>query len=203
MTDLEQYLSPVRNDGQSYIYFAKYFNGKEIYEYDNETTHLNFNDIDQSHTKYFGLIGNGMKMYWDISTGIFHLGKNEYIINISSEDEIINYIGVNKDLITFKNAHTDSMINGGQIENIGNNIIDSYFTGFKMNFKSIFIQILFGIPVTGNDRRPFFGVRISNKEDKKYNVELIGLNGENKMKFSKNEMILKDGKSSISELYFN
>lgn len=203
MTDLEQYMSPVRNEGQSYIYFAKYFNGKEVYEYDNETNHLNFNDIDQSHTKYFGLIGNGMKMYWDISTGIFHLGKNEYIINISSGEEIVNYIGIDKDLITFKNAHTDSMINGGQIENIGTNIIDSYFIGFKMNFKSVFIQIVFGIPVSGNDRRPFFGVRISNKEDKKYNVELVGLNGENKMKFSKNEMILKDGKSSIIELYFN
>lgn len=200
---IENYLSPVKDEGQVYIYFAKYFDGKEIYEYDNEGNHLIFKDVDQSHTKYFGLIGNGMKMYWDISTGIFHLGKNEYIIKISSDDEVVNYLGINKDLITFKNAHTDSMINGGTIQGVGNNIIDAYFIGFKMNYKSLFIQILFGIPVTGTDRRPFFGIRISNKEDKLYNVELLGLNGENKMKFSKNEVLLKDGKSSVTELYFN
>lgn len=203
MGAIENYLSPVKDEGQVYIYFAKYFDGKEIYEYDNEENHLRFKDVDQSSTKYFGLIGNGMKMYWDISTGIFHLGKNEYIIKISSDDEIVNYLGINKDLITFKNAHTDSMINGGTIQDVGNNIIDAYFVGFKMNYKSLFIQILFGIPVTGTDRRPFFGIRISNKEDKLYNVELLGLNGENKMKFSKNEVLLKDGKSSVTELYFN
>ena len=95
------------------------------------------------------------------------------------------------------------MINGGTIQDVGSNIIDAYFIGFKMNYKSLFIQILFGIPVTGTDRRPFFGIRISNKEDKLYNVELLGLNGENKMKFSKNEVLLKDGKSSVTELYFN
>ena len=203
MGAIENYLSPVKDEGQVYIYFAKYFDGKEIYEYDNEGNHLRFQDVNQSHTKYFGLIGNGMKMYWDISTGIFHLGKNEYIIKISSDDEIVNYLGINKDLITFKNAHTDSMINGGTIQGVGSNIIDAYFIGFKMNYKSLFIQILFGIPVTGTDRRPFFGIRISNKEDKLYNVELLGLNGENKMKFSKNEVLLKDGKSSVTELYFN
>lgn len=203
MGAIENYLSPVKDEGQVYIYFAKYFDGKEIYEYDNEENHLKFKDVIQSHTKYFGLIGNGMKMYWDISTGIFHLGKNEYIIKISSDDEVVNYLGINKDLITFKNAHTDSMINGGTIQGVGSNIIDAYFIGFKMNYKSLFIQILFGIPVTGTDRRPFFGIRISNKEDKLYNVELLGLNGENKMKFSKNEVLLKDGKSSVTELYFN
>ena len=203
MGAIENYLSPVKDEGQVYIYFAKYFDGKEIYEYDNEENHLKFKDVIQSHTKYFGLIGNGMKMYWDISTGIFHLGKNEYIIKISSDDEVVNYLGINKDLITFKNAHTDSMINGGTIQGVGSNIIDAYFIGFKMNYKSLFIQILFGIPVTGTDRKPFFGIRISNKEDKLYNVELLGLNGENKMKFSKNEVLLKDGKSSVTELYFN
>lgn len=203
---LSDLISPVSDDGQSYIYYATYFDGTSIYEYDDNQKHFNFSDIDQKKVKYFGLIGNSIKAYWDISTGIFHLGKEEYIINISDKNtgNIIPYIKTKKDLITFKDAHTDAICSGNSIKvsEMGN-IIDSYFIGFKMNTESIFTQILFGIPMTRADRRPFFGVRISNKKDNNYTAELIGLNGEDENLFSRRDIDLKDGKSSAVELHFN
>lgn len=187
---------------QAYIYFAEYFNGEILYEYDNDHNHLDFKDIVQSKVKYFGFIGNGIKVYWDIPAGILHIGKREYTVKLSSSKGTLSFIG-KKDLITFKLAHTDSMINGGTLpKNERGNIIDCFFIGFKMNLDSVFTQILFAIPVTGQDRRSYFAVRISNKNDEIYTAELIGMNGEDESKFSKKEIELKDGKSSATELYF-
>jgi hypothetical protein len=200
---IERLLSPEKDDGQVYIYYAQYFDGTILYEYDNDHNHLDFNSIDQDKVKYFGFIGNGMKIYWDIPAGILHIGKREYMIKISSPNSILPIIGSKKDLITFKMAHTDSLVCGGSIKksDLGN-IIDGFYIGFKMNLDSVFTQILFGIPVTGKDLRPYFGVRISNKKDEIYTAELIGLNGEDESNFTKTNIELKDGKSSAVELYF-
>ena len=198
---LEQLLSPASNDGQDYIYFVKYFNGKTLYEYDEDLNHFDFKDINQSQVKLFGLIGNGIKLYWDIPAGIFHIGKNEYGIRISNGSLELPQYGITKDLITFKMAHTDSIVSGGSTKSLGN-IIDSYFVGFKMNVETAFVQILFSIPINGEDLRPFFAVRISNKQDSNYTAELLGLNGEDSSKFSKKDINLKDGKSSVTQLFF-
>lgn len=199
---IEQLLSPASNDGQDYIYFAKYFDGKILYEYDEDLNHLDFNSIEKGKVKQFGLIGNGIKLYWDIPTGIFHIGKNEYGIRITNGSLELPQYGIQKDLITFKMAHTDSLVSGGSTKSLGN-IIDSYFVGFKMNVETAFVQILFSIPINGEDLRPFFAVRISNKQDSKYTAELLGLNGEDSSKFSKQDINLKDGKSSVTQLYFS
>ena len=202
---IERLLSPVKDDGQVYIYYAEYYDGTRLYEYDDEQNHLDFKNIDQSKVKYFGLIGNMMNIYWDIPTGILHIGKNEYMIKItSSNGNTLPVIGSKKDLITFKMAHTDNMISGGAIQKSEKgNVIDHFCIGYKMNLDEVFTQIIFDIPVTGSDRRPFFGVRISNKNDSIYTAELVGLNGEDSSKFTKTEIKLKDGKSSAVELYFN
>ena len=204
---IEKLMSP-END-QCYIYYAEYFDGTILYEYDNDHNHLDFNSIDQSKVKYFGFIGNGMKIYWDIQTCIFYIRNKEYSVDVYSEDENIS-IPIStqkKDLITFKLAHTDCLISGGATipKNERGNIIDTFFIGFKTNYnENVYIQILFGIPMTGQDRRPFFGVRISSKNDKIYTAKLVGLNEtEDTSNFSKKEIKLKDGKSSAVELYFN
>lgn len=206
MTTTEQAIEKLRSPehDQVYIYFAEYFDGTILYEYDNNHAHLNFQDIDQSKVKYFGFIGNGMKIYWDIPAGILHIGKKEYMVKISSDTSILPITGSKKGLITFKLAHTDSMINGGRItrSEMGN-VIDCFCIGFKMNLDSVFTQILFNIPMTGPNRKPFFGVRISNKNDEIYTAELIGMNGEDESTFTKKEIKLTDGKSSAVELYFN
>jgi hypothetical protein len=165
---------------------------------------LDFNSIDQTKVKYFGFIGNGMKIYWDIPAGILHIGKREYMVKILSSNSILPISGSKKDLITFKMAHTDNLVCGGVIKksDLGN-IIDGFYIGFKMNLDSVFTQILFCIPVTGTDLRPYFGVRISNKKDKIYTAELVGLNGEDESNFTKTNIELKDGKSSAVELYFS
>ena len=202
MNSIEELLSPAAKEGQDYIYFAKYYDRSFIYEYDNDLNHFKFDDIDKSKVKLFGLIGNGIKLYWDIPTGIFHIGKNEYGIRISNGSLELPQYGMQKDLITFKVAHTDAIVSGGKTTSMGN-IIDSYFIGFKMSVETAFVQILFSIPINGEDLRPFFAVRISNKQDSNYTAELLGLNGEDSSKFSKKDINVKDGKSSITQLYFN
>ena len=202
---IESLKSP-END-QEYIYFAEYYDGTILYEYDNDHNHLNFNSIEQDKVHYFGFIGNGMKVYWDLQTGLFYIGKQWYKIVISAIEDENNFIPVSvesqkKDLITFKEAHTDCLINGGYLpEDQRGNIIDGYFIGFKTKMEDVFIQILFSIPVTGADRRPFFGVRISSKNDKTYRAELTGTTDSNK--FSRKDIKLRDGKSSAVELRFN
>ena len=57
------------------------------------------------------------------------------------------------------------------------------------------------MPVTGADRRPFFGVRVSSKNDKIYRAELTGTSDHEK--FSRKDIELRDGKSSAVELRFN
>lgn len=199
---IEKLRSPEHD--QAYIYYAEYYDGTKLYEYDDNHVHTDFKDIDQSKVKYFGLIGNGMKIYWDIPTGILHIGKKEFMIKLSSNASVLPMIGVKKDLITFKMAHTDSVISGGVIQKSEKgNVIDAYFIGFKMNLDSVYTQILFSIPMTGPDRKPFFGVRISNKNNENYTAELVGLTGEDESRFTKKEIKLKDGKSSAVELYFN
>ena len=199
---IENFLSP--EDDQCYIYYAEYFDGTVLYEYTNDHVHLDFKSIDQSKVKYFGFIGNGLKFYWDIPSGILHIGKQEYMIRISSNNSVLPITGAKKDLITFKSAHTDCLLNGGTLPaNEQGNIIDEFSIGFKMNLNSVFTQILFNIPMTSQDKRPYFGVRISNKNDEIYTAELVGMNGEDESKFTKKEIRLRDGKSSAVELYFN
>lgn len=203
---IERLLSPVADEGQSYIYYATYFNGERFLEYDEDTNHYNFGDIKKDQVKYFGFIGNSMNVYWDIPLGVFHIGKQEYFIDIKDRNtgNSISYIDTAKSLITFKEAHTDSIGTGNTLKpSEQGNIIDAFFIGFKMNTDNAFIQILFSIPMTFKDRRPFFAVRISNKLNNSYTAELIGLNGEDRNRFSRRDIDLKDGKSSAVELRFN
>jgi len=205
---IEKLLSP--ESDQSYIYFAEYYDGTILYEYDNDHTHLKFDSIEQDKVKYFGFIGNGLKMYWEVSSTLFYIGEHQYKINIEEIEE--NYImpiekSEKKDLITFKTAHVDSLLSfGGLPKNETGNIIDGYYIGFKTKYNDngneIFVQEVFSIPVTGEDRRPFFGVRLSSKENKKYEISLVSTTDDNS-KFSRKDIDLKDGKSSIVELYFN
>jgi hypothetical protein len=51
---IEQLRSPEHD--QAYIYYAEYYDGTILYEYDNDHTHLDFKDIDQSKVKYFGML---------------------------------------------------------------------------------------------------------------------------------------------------
>lgn len=198
---IEQNLSPVANEGQTYIYFAEYNDGSYLYEYDEETNHYNFDSINQVEVKNFGLIGNRLKLFFETENGIFHIGKQQFKIKITKDDDTeLSYDDCKKSLITFKTAHTDcSFSRMDKMETV----IESFNFGFKTKIDNTYIAILFVITLYGDDLRPFFGVKISDKNNTNYTIELIEISGADETKFSKKEAKTDDGRSIAVELYFN
>lgn len=196
---IKKNLSPVAEDSQAYIYFAEYLDDTPtLYEYDDEKKWNQFKNIDQPKVKNFGLIGNGLKIYFNLSTGLFHMGNKIFLLRIKSDNNTVKYDKTDKDLITFKNAHADCTFSGQSLAPV----IDSFCVGYKMNVSNVFIEILFYIPMTGRDRRPYFTVKISDKIDRTYTVELIGIHDSDIHIGTKKETIIKNGKSNTVYLYF-
>src|SRR5690625_356635 len=90
---------------------ADYFNGESLTEYDLVTHKPNsFYSIRQNETLRFGLIGNGMKLYFETTDGHFHLKDRRVDIEYINDDGTVFYLTNNpnkKDFITYKQAYTD------------------------------------------------------------------------------------------------
>ena len=80
---IENLMSPVHNEGHTFIYFAEYDDGGYFYEYDNETNHHKFDDMDKEKVVKFGLIGNKLKLYFDLNSGMFYLNNSSKISSLS------------------------------------------------------------------------------------------------------------------------
>ena len=182
---------------QEYIWFAEYNDSSKIYEIENDGKENPFDYIDKNNIKNFGLIGNGIKFEYNLETGIFDISNKKFFILIENKDKIIDIEKQKKDIITFKMAHTDGMIVGRKVTRY-KRFIDGYFVGYKTNIDDIYIQILFGIPVTGEDRRPFFGVKISDKTNSEY---IVSLKQENNL-IDQKELSVKNNKAAATNLYF-
>ena len=69
--------------------------------------------------------------------------------------------------------------------------------GYKMKIdfhgNILYLQINIGIPMTGEDRRPFVGIKITSPIDAICNVKLNNKD---------NEMKLEEGKSNFINVYF-
>ena len=85
---IENLMSPVHNEGHTFIYFAEYDDGGYFYEYDNETNHYKFDDMDKEKVVKFGLIGNKLKLYFHFNSGMFYLNNPSTIkINFTSSED--------------------------------------------------------------------------------------------------------------------
>lgn len=192
---IEKNLSPNKN--QPYIWFAKYKNGTTDYEYDEDMKETMFDYIDKANTAIFGLIGNGLKIYFDTNTGIFNIGSEKFHISIKKDGkEFVDLFNIKKDLIEYKTAHSDCRIGRKIVTEPP--VIEGFYIGYKTKLDNLFVQIVFSVPVYGEDLRPYFMVRMSGK-DNNYTVDLI--NDSNTVFDSKN-IEIKESKASSVNLQF-
>ncbi|AHN24039.1 MULTISPECIES: hypothetical protein [Lysinibacillus] len=127
---------------------ADYANGKNFAEYDLLTHKKNdFYLIQRNQVIRFGLFGQRMKFYFEMSDGSFNIDGRKIEIEYVKEDGTTYPLTTNyehKDLITYKEAFTDfSNQQGVQRSNI-----KSIHFGYKTNYKMEDIQLFFQPIVT-------------------------------------------------------
>jgi len=90
---------------------ADYFDGNFLSEYDLQTHKENkFYSINQANTIRFGLFGQNMKFFYEAIDGSFFLNGKRLEIMFHEKDGQIHNLTNNpnqKDIITYKEAHTD------------------------------------------------------------------------------------------------
>ena len=127
---------------------ADYANGKNFAEFDLLTHKKNdFYLIQRNQVIRFGLFGQRMKFYFEMSDGSFNIDGRKIEIEYVKEDGTTYPLTTNyehKDLITYKEAFTDfSNQQGVQRSNI-----KSIHFGYKTNYKMEDIQLFFQPIVT-------------------------------------------------------
>lgn len=143
--------SPVAQD---FIWLAEYYDGTHLAEFDFQTKEENsFYEIQRNKLIRFGLIGHRMKLFFEVD-GIFNLnGKTLGLIYRTKEKDyyLTGHYGKYKDIITYKDAESSFLPNGG----VTSPRINQYNFGYKaeitiddvtFNVKPI-IKIPFNQPV--------------------------------------------------------
>lgn len=133
---------------------ADYANGKNYAEYDLLTHKKNdFYLIQKNQVIRFGLFGQGMKFYFEMSDGSFNLNGKRIEINYEDENGEIYYLTTNfenKDLITYKEAYADyNNVQGVQHSTI-KSINFGYKTAYKKDEVQLFFQPVISLPFSEN-----------------------------------------------------
>lgn len=129
---------------------ADYANGKNYAEYDLLTHKKNdFYLIQKNQVIRFGLFGQGMKFFFEMSNGSFNLNGRRIEIDYIDENGEIFHLTTNfeyKDLITYKEAYADyNNVQGIQQSNL-KSINFGYKTIYKKNDIKLFFQPLVSLP---------------------------------------------------------
>ena len=194
LNTVENKRSPIYPE-QEYIWYCKKNNNSYIYEYDNDKHETMFDYLDKANIVEFGLLGNGITFSFDVDSGIFYINDKALDMDLYIGAKEIKPIGA-KDIIEYKMAHTDGIMQGGRLKRYVRNI-DGYFVGYKMSLDNgVYYQANIGIPVTGNDRRPFIGFKIS--APKKSTFKAIIKNQNN----NTGSIELEPNRSNYLNLYF-
>lgn len=151
--------SPVNH--QDLIWVAKYLDGSHLAEYDFMTRKANlFASINKNNLIRFGLVGHGMRFFFEVFGGIFNVNGQVVDFVYKTKDRDYFLTGQDqmyKDIITYKDSEAVLYQNGG-VQDSG---ILQYNVGYKtvipfpdvtFNFKPIF-----HIP---NSRPANFSVRL-------------------------------------------
>ncbi|RAI85694.1 hypothetical protein DET54_12151 [Paenibacillus pabuli] len=129
--------SPV---GQDYIWMGEYNDGTHLSEFNFDTQAENsFYDIDKSRLARFGLVGHGMKLFFE-KDGIFNLNGTpvEVIYRVGDKDyPLTGRFGQYKDIITYKDAEA-TLVLGSQGAQGGalNPTIQQYNFGYKSTLEA-------------------------------------------------------------------
>ena len=183
MNTIENKRSPVFPE-QEYIWYGKRANGSFVYEYDDEKNEVMFDYLDKTDITEFGILGNGCTFSFDVESGKFYINGNELAFNVRTGEKEINTAGP-KDLIEYKLAHTDGVVQGRCIRKYIRSI-DGYFVGYKMTVnEKVYYQVNLGIPVSGADRRPFLGFKVCTPENTEFVVTYNGKQTSTKLEKNK------------------
>lgn len=183
---------------RDFIWVSEYLNGSLIYEYDKEKgIENNFYSIDKNQLLRFGLIGHGMRLYYETFNGSFFL--NDKKVDVIYKDEngteynLTNNNSFYNDIIQYKDC--SSVMN---TRKLNNNIfqhserIESYNFGYKhklsingVNFSyRLIVKIPYNQPVRLNIKivadKTMNGsliIRKNNYEDIKYYAPIKANNG--------------------------
>jgi hypothetical protein len=126
--------SPVTN--QDFIWIAEYVDGTYLSEFDLITHRPNsFYSIDKSKLIRFGLVGQGMKFYFEVGGGIFKLNGQmlmfTYIDENGIEYPLSGHNQLYNDIITYKDAYTDGNVFAG-----GSGVLKSVITQYNFGYKT-------------------------------------------------------------------
>lgn len=155
---MRNFNSPVEQD---FIWLAEYADGTHLAEFDLQTTQENsFYEIKRNDIIRFGLIGHGMKLYYEVFGGFFKLAGQmvEIIYKVGDKEYYLTgqQQGYN-DIITYKHAASSLDLLRGSKPNV---VINQFNFGYKttmqiddvtFNFKAI-CSIPFDEPVFMNFR---------------------------------------------------
>lgn len=151
--------------GLPFNWNADYANGKNYAEYDLLTHKKNdFYLVQKNQVIRFGLFGQGMKFFFEMSDGSFYLHGRK--IEISYEDEngkvyALTTNSANKDLITYKEAFTDfSNVQGQQRSNL-KSINFGYKTIYQQDDIQLFFQPIVSLPFS---QSAFIEVKITSNK---------------------------------------
>lgn len=138
-------ISPVSQD---FVWLAQYVDNTHLCEFDFATKESNkFYAVNRRKLDKFGLVGQGMKLYFDIATGTFNLNGNQIMFAYKDKDKTYNLTGygngVYNDIITYKDAYTDANLINPRDKFISH--IHQYNFGFKK--KLVFDDVEFALQV--------------------------------------------------------
>ncbi|MGE8038008.1 hypothetical protein [Lysinibacillus sp. NPDC093692] len=145
---------------------ADYANGKNYAEYDLLTHKSNdFYLIQKNQVIRFGLFGQGMKLFFEMSDGSFNINGRrieiEYIDDEVGKTYHLTTNFENKDLITYKEAYADySNVQGIQQSNI-KSINFGYKTTYTKEDTQLFFQPVVSIPF---DESAFIEVKLTSNK---------------------------------------
>lgn len=126
---------------QDFIWSAEYFDGAECREFEQDgVTENSFNDIDKSKLLRFGLIGNGMSLYYEID-GVFKLAGQSIDIIYKDKDTDKGYYltgsqHMYNDVIAYKNAESFAAFTENGTINYGS--MPSKITQYNFGYKTAF-----------------------------------------------------------------
>jgi hypothetical protein len=182
---IDKNISPVANQGQHYIWYARYYNGKIIYEFDNDGDETLFDNIDKSNVEEFGLLGNGTRIHFNTFDGILYRcdadgvehSINVFLMNGNTKIEFTDSRKIDyHNIIEYKQASFDLVTNNSQKKSICH--INGYYIGHKgvflsSDFKKFSYQLIYNINNSTNVSAAIIVKINSMSEDMEPTIHLV------------------------------
>lgn len=126
------FTNPKAPTKQPFAWVAEYINGTYLSEFDYETKKENsFYDIDRNSLLRFGLVGDGVSVYFEVLGGIFKIAGQMITAKYIVGDTVYPLIGrpiMYNDIITYKDAE---FLFDPRVKGSGSTAITQFNVGYK------------------------------------------------------------------------